>query len=77
MKAVQVRKAYDLVTAEVKKPVLSKDDEVLVKVKRVGVCGSDMHIYHGTNPLPPESHRTRGNGTSGGSWCECTEPKTR
>lgn len=51
MKAVQVRKAYDLVTAEVKKPVLSKDDEVLVKVKRVGICGSDMHIYHGTNPL--------------------------
>lgn len=51
MKAIQVRKAYDLVTAEVKKPVLSKDDEVLVKVKRVGICGSDMHIYHGTNPL--------------------------
>src|SRR5699024_4376138 len=21
------------------------------KVKRVGICGSDMHIYHGTNPL--------------------------
>lgn len=51
MKAVQVRKAYDLVTAEMKKPLLSRDDEVLVKVKRVGICGSDMHIYHGTNPL--------------------------
>ncbi|MEC3759393.1 zinc-binding alcohol dehydrogenase family protein [Bacillus halotolerans] len=51
MKAVQVRKAYDLVTADMEKPVLSKADEVLVKVKRVGICGSDMHIYHGTNPL--------------------------
>ncbi|MDK2599101.1 alcohol dehydrogenase catalytic domain-containing protein [Bacillus stercoris] len=51
MKAVQVRKPYDLATEEIKKPVLSKGDEVLVKVKRVGICGSDMHIYHGTNPL--------------------------
>ncbi len=61
MKAVQVRKAYDLVTAEMKKPLLSRDDEVLVKVKRVGICGSDMHIYHGTNRSPPsrESSDTR------------------
>jgi 2-desacetyl-2-hydroxyethyl bacteriochlorophyllide A dehydrogenase len=26
------------------------DGEVLVRVKRVGVCGTDMHIYRGTQP---------------------------
>lgn len=27
-----------------------KDDEVLIRMKSAGVCGSDHHIYHGTNP---------------------------
>lgn len=26
-------------------------DEVLVRVRRVGVCGTDMHIYRGTQPF--------------------------
>ena len=24
-----------------------KDDEVLIKVKAVGICGTDIHIYRG------------------------------
>lgn len=51
MKAVQIKKAYEMNTLEVEQPRITKADEVLVKVKRVGICGSDMHIYHGTNPL--------------------------
>ncbi|TCP21286.1 L-gulonate 5-dehydrogenase [Scopulibacillus darangshiensis] len=51
MKAVQVRKAHELVIQEVEKPAIKNPTDVLVKVKRVGICGSDMHIYHGTNPL--------------------------
>lgn len=27
------------------------DDEVLVKVMRIGVCGSDIHVWHGTHPF--------------------------
>lgn len=27
-----------------------KPNQVLVKVKRIGVCGSDIHVYHGTHP---------------------------
>jgi L-iditol 2-dehydrogenase len=27
-----------------------KSDEVLIEVKRIGVCGSDIHVYHGTHP---------------------------
>jgi L-iditol 2-dehydrogenase len=30
-----------------------KDDEVLVKIMRIGVCGSDIHVYHGKHPHTP------------------------
>lgn len=26
------------------------DDEVLLQVKRIGVCGSDIHVFHGLHP---------------------------
>jgi L-iditol 2-dehydrogenase len=29
------------------------EDEVLVKVMRIGVCGSDIHVYHGQHPYTP------------------------
>lgn len=51
MRAVQVQKAHELLIQEVEKPRIENTTDVLVKVKRVGICGSDMHIYHGTNPL--------------------------
>ena len=25
--------------------------EVLVKIKKIGICGSDIHVYHGTHPF--------------------------
>lgn len=51
MKAVQVKAAHELIINEVEKPQIVNATDVLVKVKRVGICGSDIHIYHGTNPL--------------------------
>ena len=30
-----------------------KDDEVLIEVKAVSVCGSDLHIYHDNHPYWP------------------------
>jgi L-iditol 2-dehydrogenase len=27
-----------------------QDDEVLMRTKRIGVCGSDIHVYHGLHP---------------------------
>jgi L-iditol 2-dehydrogenase len=26
------------------------DDQVLVKIHRIGICGSDIHVYHGKHP---------------------------
>jgi len=30
-----------------------KDNEVLIKVIRIGICGSDIHVYHGEHPYTP------------------------
>ncbi len=27
-----------------------REDQVLVKIARIGVCGSDIHVYHGKHP---------------------------
>ncbi len=31
-------------------PVSPKSNEVLIRVHRIGVCGSDIHVYHGLHP---------------------------
>ena len=28
-----------------------KADQVLVKIMKIGVCGSDIHVYHGKHPF--------------------------
>jgi L-iditol 2-dehydrogenase len=34
---------------DIPKPVPA-DDEILVQMKSIGVCGSDIHVYHGVHP---------------------------
>jgi L-iditol 2-dehydrogenase len=34
---------------DIEKPTPAAD-EVLIKIKRIGVCGSDIHVYHGLHP---------------------------
>jgi threonine dehydrogenase-like Zn-dependent dehydrogenase len=33
-------------------PPVAGPDQALVRIKNVGVCGSDLHFFHGTFPLP-------------------------
>ncbi len=35
--------------ADVEKPT-PKEDEVILQTRRIGVCGSDIHVYHGLHP---------------------------
>lgn len=28
-----------------------KDDEVLIKITHIGICGSDIHVFHGEHPF--------------------------
>ena len=39
-------------------PSLGDAREMLVRIDRCGICGSDLHIYHGNNPAPPEITRS-------------------
>ena len=50
MKEVVVVKPHNVEIREVEIPKLKNDYEVLIKMKSAGVCGSDFHIYRGTNP---------------------------
>ena len=54
MKAAMVTATEKIEIREVGEPVI-KDDEVLIKVKAAGVCGSDLHLFQGTHAFrkPP------------------------
>lgn len=52
MKALVYTAANTLVFRDEKDPV-PKNDEVLVKVHSCGICGSDMHGYHGHDERRP------------------------
>lgn len=50
MKAALIVKTNKIVLSDVKKPDINRD-EVLVKVKRVGICGTDLGILKGNSFL--------------------------
>ncbi len=49
MKQQVMTKPGKIVFREIPIPKLN-DDEVLIKIMRIGVCGSDIHVYHGKHP---------------------------
>ncbi|PTM56592.1 zinc-binding alcohol dehydrogenase family protein [Desmospora activa] len=51
MKAVQISQPGSIAIMEREMPRLQHGRHVRIKVRAVGICGSDMHIYHGSNPL--------------------------
>lgn len=51
MKAIVVRGAMDMVMEDRPMPQITAPGQVLVRVHAAGICGSDVHVYHGTNPF--------------------------
>lgn len=51
MKALCVQSPHNISIEERPMPVITSLKEVLVKVKAAGICGSDVHIYHGTSSV--------------------------
>lgn len=45
MKAIVLTGIRQMEITDVPEPVVTKDDDVLLKVEAVGVCGSDVHYY--------------------------------
>jgi L-iditol 2-dehydrogenase len=50
MKQAIMTKAGEIKINEVPAPTPGQG-EVLLRVQRIGVCGSDIHVYHGKHPL--------------------------
>ncbi|HVP11253.1 MAG TPA: Zn-dependent oxidoreductase [Phycisphaerae bacterium] len=50
MWAIRVEKPGDLALVEVAEPAVGPE-QLLVRIRRTGICGSDMHIFHGRNPF--------------------------
>lgn len=51
MKALCVQTPHHLVIEERPMPLIQSPNEILMKVKAAGICGSDVHIYHGTSSV--------------------------
>jgi len=51
LKAFVLKEAYKLEEIEVDKPVISNPDDVIIDVKAVGICGSDMLSFQGKHEL--------------------------
>jgi len=38
---------------EVPEPSPLNGNEILLRIKKIGICGSDVHVYHGKHPATP------------------------
>jgi 2-desacetyl-2-hydroxyethyl bacteriochlorophyllide A dehydrogenase len=51
MRAVTFESPGEVRIAEKPEPRIGSPDEAIVRVEATGVCGSDLHIYHGRIPI--------------------------
>jgi L-iditol 2-dehydrogenase len=51
MRAAFLETEQHLVMTEAEMPVIQSPDQVLIQVKTVGVCGSEVHAFQGTHPF--------------------------
>jgi len=51
MHAVTFQAPGEVAVEEVPDPVLSASDDAIVRIGASGICGSDLHIYHGRVPV--------------------------
>lgn len=53
MRAVTFQAPGEVRVDDVPEPVLTAPDDAIVRVQATGVCGSDLHIYHGRVKMEP------------------------
>lgn len=49
MKAVKIIRPNELKVIDMEKPVIDEKNNILVRIRAAGICGSDVGIYHGKN----------------------------
>lgn len=52
MRQVVMTRPGEIELRQVSTPI-PNDDELLLRIRRIGVCGSDIHVYHGHHPYTP------------------------
>ena len=55
MQAVVFRGEGAVEVAEVAAPALEHDTDAIVRVRLAGICGTDLHVLHGSIPMEPGS----------------------
>lgn len=45
-----MKQPKEIIFEEVEVPKIN-DNQVLVKIRKIGICGSDIHVYHGKHPF--------------------------
>ncbi|HEY2632649.1 MAG TPA: alcohol dehydrogenase catalytic domain-containing protein [Solirubrobacteraceae bacterium] len=53
MRAVTFQAPGEVLVADVAEPEIADPGEAIVKIEATGVCGSDLHIYHGRVKIEP------------------------
>jgi 2-desacetyl-2-hydroxyethyl bacteriochlorophyllide A dehydrogenase len=53
MRAVTFQAPGEVAVEDVPEPELTSPDDAIVRVDASGICGSDLHIYHGRVPVEP------------------------
>jgi L-iditol 2-dehydrogenase/threonine 3-dehydrogenase len=66
---------------EIPEPAGLKEKEILLRIRRIGVCGSDIHVYHGKHPFTPypvvQGHEYSGIVEAVGSGVTAVKPGSR
>ncbi|MBO8157111.1 MAG: glutathione-dependent formaldehyde dehydrogenase [Bacillaceae bacterium] len=52
MKAVTYQGMYNVQVTEEEDPMILKSDDMIVRITSTAICGSDLHLYQGSIPLP-------------------------
>ena len=65
MKAFVIAGAENCFFKDVEKPEIKKPDDVLIKVKSAGICGTDLTIYAGKHPMAAGVDRIPGHEFAG------------
>jgi len=53
MRAVTFQAPGEVAVQDVPEPELTRPDDAIVQIDASGICGSDLHIYHGRVPVEP------------------------
>lgn len=48
--------AYNVSVLDVPRPTIVNQTDAIVRLRRAGICGSDLHIYRGTQPGPEAAY---------------------